>query len=493
MARFGFCSGFYQSQSVAADDQDIFNWYPETIESGEGKSAKALYPRPGLDLFCALPDVPLASYNANGRAFFACADGNLYELFSNGTKTSRAAIPGWTGGPVSICGSTIQLVIANGNNAYCYDLRTNSITDITGTVAKPNPVIAQYGDGFFLMFFNNSQFFQVSAANDGTTWSGVDTYQVSVYPDNVVSMLFDHREMWLWGIKASQVYYNSGAASNPWTPIPGAFVEQGCAAIASPVKLDNSVFWIGSDERGNGIAWRANGYTPVRVSTHAVENAWSRYSTIADAIGYSYVWQGHSFWVIYFPTANATWVLDVGEGLWSRMGFWNQGTATYDAHHSRNHVFIFGKHLVGDWSSGNIYALNGFTFTDNGSMIRWMRRAPYISSQGQWIFFSNLEIDLEAGVALQAGQGSDPQMTVRWSNDRGKSWGNDHLLSAGKVGDYGHRLILRRLGKCWGTSGRIFEVSATDPVPWRITDAYVEAAPGFTPSERLTKQYEKVG
>ena len=102
----------------------------------------------------------------------------------------------------------------------------------------------------------------------------------------------------------------------PFDVIPGGFIEQGTSCIAPPVKLDNSIFWMGGDERGAGIGWRAEGYTPRRISTHAIELAWQGYATIADMVSYAYQDQGHSFWVLYFPTANATWVYDVASGMW---------------------------------------------------------------------------------------------------------------------------------------------------------------------------------
>lgn len=492
MARFGFCSGFYQAQNVSANAQRCTNFIPEREEAGDAKSSVVLNPTPGSTMFAALPDVSLGTYNANGRRFDACQDGSFCEVMSNGSVTIRATLAVGAGLPISITGSALQLVICTGQNAYCYTLASNAITDITATISKALPIMAVYCDGFFLILFGNSQFFQVSAANDGTTWSGIDTYQLEVFPDNILSMYYDKRELWMFGLKDSQAYYNSGAFSNPFTIINGGYISRGIAAPYSPVRLDNSMFWIGADERGGAIAWRANGYTPARVSTHAIEYEWQNYPTIADAIGYTYQMNGHEIWVIYFPTANKTWCYDASTGLWFEWNFWNTGTGLYDAHHSRNHLFIFGKHLVGDWASANIYQLSDSVYTDNGGMIRRMRRAPYISSQGTWIFFFNLEIEIQTGLALQAGQGSDPSITVRWSDDRGATWGNDHNLPIGKVGDYSHRCILRRLGRAWGTSGRIFEVSFTDPIPIRIVDAYIEAQPNFSVSERLPRQIAKV-
>ncbi len=101
--------------------------------------------------------------------------------------------------------------------------------------------------------------------------------------------------------------------------IPGALIETGGAATFAQARADNSVFWIGQDERGGRMAWRSNGYTPQRVSTHAVETDLSSYTAaqIASLVSWSYQDSGHLFWVLYIPGSSWSWVYDVGEGLWA--------------------------------------------------------------------------------------------------------------------------------------------------------------------------------
>jgi hypothetical protein len=87
-------------------------------------------------------------------------------------------------------------------------------------------------------------------------------------------MVVDHREIWLAGPKQTVGYFNTGDNNFPFSPISSAFIENGSAAQFGAIKLDNTIFWIGADERGSGMAWRAQGYTPSRISTHAIETAW---------------------------------------------------------------------------------------------------------------------------------------------------------------------------------------------------------------------------
>src|SRR6185437_9614875 len=138
----------------------------------------------------------------------------------------------------------------------------------------------------------------------------------------------------------------------------------------SPVKMNNSIFLLGGSDRGAGIAWNIQGYQPIRVSNYAVEQEWNTYPTIADAEGYAYEDGGHTFWMLRFPTANKTWCFDAATGLWHERSTWNPAQGAAGTHASRCHAYCYGKHLVGDPNSGNVY---------------WMA-APQQSASGAWQF-----------------------------------------------------------------------------------------------------------
>jgi hypothetical protein len=399
MARFGFVGGSYTSQSVNADCQQCMNWYPETLESGQSKSAMALYPTPGLVAFFAAPDPgPVRGiYTINARTFLVSAN-NVYEVGVLGTAihTYAASVTN-DAQPVSFAGGATQLLLASGGNAYVIDLVANTLTLIPPATLTNVSMVA-YIDGFFFALIKNSN--QIFASNllDATTWPPLATTKVSVFTDNVTSIFADHRELAVLGPRAAQVYFDSGNFPFPLDVIPGAFVEQGIVAQFSIVKLDNSVFWLGADERGSGIAWRAQGYNPVRVSNHAVEFAWQGYARIDDAVAYSYQDQGHSFYVLNFPTAQKTWVYDVATGMWHERGFWNTQAGVFNQHRAQFHTFNFGKHLVGGSANGTLYQMSIALKDDFGNVIRRVRKAPHISVEQEWTFHHQLQVDFESGL-----------------------------------------------------------------------------------------------
>jgi hypothetical protein len=61
-------------------------------------------------------------------------------------------------------------------------------------------------------------------------------------------------------------------------------------------------------------------------------------------------------------------------------------------------------------------------------------------------------------------QGSDPQAMLRWSDDGGHTWSNEHWKPMGMIGQFGYRTIWRRLGATMKIRDRVYEISGTDPV-----------------------------
>ena len=68
-----------------------------------------------------------------------------------------------------------------------------------------------------------------------------------------------------------------------------------------------------------------------------------------------------------------------------------------------------------------------------------------------------------------------PQAMLRWSNDGGSTWSNEHWVTIGQAGKYKNRAIWRRLGMA---RDRIFEVVVTDPVYAVIVSANLKAYQG---------------
>lgn len=437
MARFAFVGPSYRSQSVNADCQLTQNWYPEVIESQQGKSTLAMYPTPGLKLACALAGEVevLGEFEFNGRAF-AAGNNRLFELTINGVGVISATPIGTfvdaLGNPVTAGGNPVcmtanqanQLLIAAGGRLYIYDLSADVFIPVDMTQLKGPVDQVAFVDTYFVAMIRNSNTFQISNLLDGTIWlPTLNASKIAVFAENVVSMGVAFREIWFFGRKRTAAYYDTGNTDFPFSPIPSGYMEQGAVAQWATCLLDNTGFWIGGDERGSGIGWKANGYTPQRVTTHAVEFAWQSYPRIDDAVAYAYQDQGHTFWVIYFPSANKTWVYDAATGMWHERAFLDSAHGILISHRSRCHMSAFGKHLVGDWKTGNIYDMSINYLDDFGNPIQRVRRGPHISSEDEWMIHHSLQISMETGATPQDNIfGIEPFTTFTIQDSSGALW-----------------------------------------------------------------------
>lgn len=292
-------------------------------------------------------------------------------------------------------------------------------------------------------------------------------------PDDLVSLIVDHREVYLLGEQSSEVWVDVGSQPFPFQRIPGTSTQHGIVAKNSMARVGNSFAYVSRNIRGQGMIVQMNGYSPQRISTHAVENTLVN-QYIDDAIAWTYQLEGHECYVVTFPTLNLTWVYDVSTNMWHKWLYTNN-LNQYERHRGNCCAVFQGKVLVGDYDNGQIYQLDPNNYTDNGQKVRRLRRCPHIVSDLQRQFFDELQIQFQPGVGLQSGTGENPQAMLRWSNDGGSTWSNEYWVTIGKVGRYLNRAIWRRLG--WSRD-RIFEVVVTDPVKAVIVSANLKASAG---------------
>ena len=292
-------------------------------------------------------------------------------------------------------------------------------------------------------------------------------------PDNLVSLIVDHREVYLLGETSSEVWVDVGSFPFPFQRIPGTSTQHGIAAKFSVSRLGNSFAYISRNNRGEAQIMMMNGYIPTRISTHAVEQTLLN-QYIDDAIAWTYQQEGHECYVISFPTLDLTWVYDIATTMWHK---WLSidTTNTYHRHRGNCSAVFNGKVYVGDFDNGIIYLLDPNNYTDNGQEIRRLRRAPHLVTDLQREYLEELQIQFQPGVGNQSDPGQSPQAMLRWSNDGGSTWSNEHWTSIGAVGLYKNRAIWRRLG--WARD-RVFEVVVTDPVNAVIISANLKATEG---------------
>lgn len=501
----GFIGDAYRAQSISAAGDLLINIYPESIENQTGKAV--FYGTPGTVLFCQLPTFPVRGIcnlpNVINENCYAVAGNSLYRLNGDGSFVLLAqGLPGGSS-PVSMQTNGAQVAMAVSGQLWVWT--GNQLLAISAAVVQGAGTIS-YADGYFIVNVPGTAQFNISGLFDATSWSALDFADKTGFPDLVIGQIADHRELWIFGSRTAEVWWNSGNALFPYQRIQGPFLESGLGAAASLRKLDNSHFWLHQDERGGRMIWEANGYNPQRVSTFAIEYAMSTYDRVDDAIAYAYQENGHSFYVISFPSAkisglpakawdrnaiwdapatvwdevyngpnlSATWVFDVAESKWHQRDYLDAQFGISQRVRGHVHAYAFGVHLVGDYANGNVYVQSVNYFTDNGTPIRRLRRAPHMLDEHKRIIYPGFELHIQQGTVPQSGPGSSPKFNLRVSRDGGMTFGPYREVTANLVGQYRQRLLWRN---CGPARDAVFECSSDEPIQHAWINAYLSPDP----------------
>jgi len=492
----------YVARSVNAADSRMVNLFPEIVLDG-GKEAAFLQRCPGLNFVNMIGNGPIRGMWQFGAYGYVVSGDALYQINNNFDATFLGNVSG-TNGPVSMADNGTQLFIACNGPSFIYDSSTNQFAPISDE-NFPGAVTVAYLDGYFVFNEPNSQKLWVTTLLDGTRIDPLDFASAESNPDNIVSIASNFREIWVFGTNSVEVWYDAGASDFPLQRIQGAYNELGCVAAFSVAKMNNRIIWLGKDARGQGTVYATEGYTGRRISTHAVEWHIQQYQILSDAIAYTYQQDGHNFYVLIFPSARTTWVYDDATEVWHERAGWENGSFT--RHRSNCQMFFNDKVLVGDYQNGNVYFFDHDKYDDNGKIQRWLRSWRALPTGQNDLTRSaqhSLQLDCETGMGLSGSypgapledylateslnilttesganievsanfvQGANPQVMLRWSDDGGHTWSNEHWKSMGPIGRFGYRTIWRRLGMTMKIRDRVYEVSMTDPVKIAIVGA----------------------
>ncbi|MCP1173794.1 packaged DNA stabilization protein [Ralstonia chuxiongensis] len=450
------------------------NLYPERNPE-DAAAAVTHYPTPGLTLVSSPPVAGESRciYTATNGARYEVVAQTVYSVSSKNVYTALGTLTTSTGRVYMVDNGFNVFLVDGSTNGWAIDMASNfmiQISDPSFYGADRVDIV----DGYFIFNKPNSQQFYISNYLS-ISFNSLDITSKSTYPDNLVTLAVMHREIWLFGDQTTEVWYNTGASDFTFGRMPGVFIEHGCVAKHSVAKHDLTLMWLSKDQQGQGIVLLGKNYTASRISTHAIEQEFQTYSRIDDAVGYTYQQGGHVFYVLSFPTANKTWCYDITTGLWHQRGYL-EGSGTFSRHRGVCHSFNQGRNLVGDYATGNVYALDPNSYTDNGNPILCVRSFPHIGASGKRALFRQFVADMEVGQGV-AGDLTDPAVFLRWSDDRGFSWGNPVQGSLGKAGDYISVIQFQRLGYA---RDRVFELSWSAGVKTALNGAYIDMSAART-------------
>lgn len=346
-----------------------------------------------------------------------------------------------SGGAVANKTLTQTSVTPAGGTGFTLTLGNNNETQTAhGSFAAGKTVT--YMDGYFIKENSGTGRFQISNLLDGRQWDALDFATAESNPDDLVAVIADNQELWLLGDQSTEIWYNSGDADFPFERYQGGFIDKGCAAALSVAKIDNTLMWLAKDARGTSQVIRAfgPGQAPI-VSPPQMNYQLQQYATVSDAHAFVYQEDGHEFYVLTFPTANVTWVYD------ALTNEWHKRASTISANTAARlryqcHAFFDGKHLVGDYTSADIYeystAYNQYIIPSAAteSIVR-VRRTSHLNSNDRRISVHRFEVILEGG--------NGGTCDLSWSKDNGQSFGSTKSRTMGSAATI--RVFWTRLGR----------------------------------------------
>jgi len=472
----GFIGPSYTLQSVNVDCQSSVNLFPEINQLGTGKEKEiaSLVPTPGLSLLLTIPNTPIRGFWAASKGtLFVVAGSKLYSVSSAYSATELGTLS-TDKGRVSIADNGDYVFIVDGSFGYHWRISTSTFTTVTDPNFYPADQVT-FQDGYFIFNKKGTQQFFISGLND-VTFDPLDFGSAEGSPDNIIGLISNNQNLFLFGQRSLEIFYNTGDTDFPFSRIQGAVLDVGCSALFSVCRMLGNIYFLGGDTNGTGIVYEIQGFKHNRISTPAIESVIRGMTSdqVSASTAFTYQLGGHLFYCLNLYGTGSTWCYDASTGFWHErqyLGLWST-----ERHRAETCAVAYGKIIVGDYENGNLYSLNPDVYTDNGNPILRLRAAPHITDSLKYVTHHSFQLDMETGVGTDGiNQGNDPTAVLQFSDDGGHSWSNEKYSKIGKIGKTKTRVIWRRLGS---SRDRVYRVKITDPVKVVLIGAELEVEGG---------------
>lgn len=414
-------------------------------------------------------NVPIRGLLGTQTALYLVAYNQFQSVTATGVVLASGNL-GTTGGLASLAYSPTQVVIVDGASGYLYTPATMTFATIGASFPNGANTVT-FVSSFFVAEQPGSQKFWVSNSNDGSTWNALAFASAASFSDNILAVdnllgnlvIFCQQHMEFW--------QNVGSTPEPFAPILSAQNEYGLAAIFSRAHVDQSITFLAQTREGQIQFVQLNGFTPQVISNPDLEYIINQFATVSDAVALSYEQDKHKFYQCTFPTANRSFLFDCSTRLWSEV---QTGPSVIPSRHWANlSTYYAGRTLFSDYATNQIYTMSPTQYTDNGQTIIREIITRHILSNFNRVRISLLYLDMDVGVGLQAGQGSNPQIMLQYSKDNGRTWSAERWVTLGPVGLYLTRVLWRRFGS---TRDATFRVRMSDPVKFVITEGAIKVS-----------------
>lgn len=433
-----------------AGQAQLINAYAEK-QGADAKAPLATLPSYGMTLERAVTDTPQRGsiYLADLDCIYTVHATSVYKVRQSGAATRIGTVPGNDIVQLSRNQATIpQISIhCSAGEFYIENDVVKSVTDAD----LPTPVVSQDHLGGYTIYGLGDRRFFISSLNACQNINGLDFATAEQSPDPLIRVKVDG-DLFLFKRKQIEQWRNTGNADFPLEPI-GSPIKHGLIGAQAVAPFDNTLAFVGDD----GVVYRIAGTGIVqRISDHSVERAIANDTDQSSIMASSHTLEGHAF--LTLSGSNWARIYDAATQVWHSRESYNQGGRW----RARNPLRAWGKIIVGDTLSGNLYYFDKDSFVEGGQPMVWGMDTPTFHAFPNGAIMDALHIDVATGNALTTGQGSAPILMLDWSTDGGATWKGNRQLSLGGYGER-VRVTTRRLGR-FGPQGVTFRFRISDPV-----------------------------
>lgn len=370
-----------------------------------------------------------------------------------------------TGKPVVFATDGTYVFMANGGRIVYTD-------GVVATyMADPDVPITishvAYLDGYILAAAAGNKWYY-SNVNDSLNWSALNFASASSNPDDITALHVLSREVFLFGPLTIEVWENDG--TSPFSRVPGGAIQVGCGAPYSvtPHFAKNAY---GLREEGcyflnnkrQFLFYNGRSLAPIEC---AFQKDIQGFSSVSDCIGMAIEIAAQDFLIFTFPTADRTFLYNIGTKQWQELGKWNITNANYQRWIGNSYTYCqdWNLHLLGGANTSKIYSLATSYNTENGDLLRDARRSGDIDYGTSKQKRSN-----EFRVRLKRGEGGSttPVIMFRYRVN-GKTWSQERQVSLGDSGQYD---IFQKIPARGLFRSRQYEITSTDNVEIVQADA----------------------
>lgn len=464
------------SYSKIVTSQRRLNCFYDIRQDGD-KARFIIRGTPGTTLYITLPNKPIRGWRVVKNILYVVAGPILYSVTTLGVVANLGTLTLNLTNFVAISDNSLQVIVVDGTAGFTYTIAGGAFAAISDVNFPNGCTTVSFLNGRFQAQLANSRLFAVSASYDGTTWTPVIQGAKENTSDNIVAVEVYSGLLILWGVQSIEFWQDLGLSPLPYQRINGASSNWGLAAVWSRAEMSvtipgNSptgtvtpvILFLGNNPSGLLQVLMANGTTLIRVSDSDIENIINSFSVFSDAVALSYVIDGHPMYQITFPTGGRSFLYDALSGMWQEV---QTGLALQAVHFGNLGIVFNSINYISDTTTGNVYQIAPTNYTDNGTAIKRQVTSLHLRNGGAPFSIDELYLDMETGVGVQVGQGSNPQIMMQVSKDGGRTFGTERWKALGKVGQFfSPRVVWNRLGQ---SRDFVLQFTMTDPVKFTLT------------------------